>query len=105
MLAKLPDIKNPFGSGTVYDYSAIEDADEFGAVVHNLSFIGVVDVKGSGHGIVYGLETIRAIAAGVIPNQRMRGIVFALDFRTDRLKHLCTAVEKAKGCYEWQGGG
>lgn len=103
MIAQRKNVKNPFGSGRVYDYGALESFEEFRALTDGVTFIGAVDLSGRPYGIVYGTETIRAIAAGIIPNQRMVGVVFAVDFSTDRFRHLCAAVRRTKGYHEWEG--
>ena len=106
MITKRFDIRNPFpGGGDVYDYAALESLDEFKELVKDSTIIAIVSLDGKKTGIAYGTETLRAIAARVIPQQQIKPIVFAVDFSPAAdvpLEHLLAAVQVVKGFHEWR---
>jgi hypothetical protein len=101
MIQKRFDIANPFESFELYDYAALESLSEFKELASSATVIAAVDTKRDRKNIVFGRETLRAIAAGVIPPQELHGVAFVIDFDTDHVEHLVAAVSVVKGYHEW----
>jgi hypothetical protein len=51
--------------------------------------------------MVFGLQWIRTIAAGVVGSQSARPLEVIIDFDTDELEQLCAAVQTVKGFHEY----
>jgi len=88
----------------VYDYAALESLEEFKQLAEKATLIIAHDTCSEAHNVVFGTEILRAIAHHVIPPQRMAVLIFAVDYRTLYVEHLCAAVKMVKGFEEWNGG-
>ena len=88
----------------VYDYAALESLDEFTELAQDATLIIAHDTTSDYHNVVYGTEILRAIANRVIPPQKMALLIFAVDYTTLYVEHLCAAVKRVKGFEEWNGG-
>jgi hypothetical protein len=88
----------------VYDYAALESLDEFKVLAQDATLIIAHDTTNDFHNVVFGTETLRAIVNRVMPPQRMALLIFAVDYNTLYVEHLCAAVKRVKGFEEWSGG-
>ena len=84
-----------------YDYSALSSIDEFKKLADPAQVIIAIDKKGTGQGIPYGREMIRAIAHEVVPPQHLPVLALAVEFGTDEVEALCTDIKTVKGFHEW----
>lgn len=104
MIKKYAGLAGQFGPDQpVYDYAALESLDEFKNLAQGATLIIAHDTASDDHNVVYGTEMLRAIANHVIPPQQMVLIVFAVDYKTLYVEHLCAAVKRVKGFEEWNG--
>ena len=87
----------------VYDYAALESLDEFNVLAQDATLIIAHDTTSDFHNVVFGTETLRAIANRVLAPQRMALLIFAVDYKTLYVEHLCAAVKTVKGFEEWSG--
>ena len=88
----------------VFDYATLESLDEFKVLAQDATLIIAHDTTSDFHNVVFGTETLRAIVNRVIPPQRMALLIFAVDYKTLYVEHLCAAVKRVKGYEEWSGG-
>jgi hypothetical protein len=92
-----------FEGFTIYDYDALTSLEEFKALAGDSTMILAFDTGSRATNIVYGLEVLRAIQSEIIPTQMLTVRCFALNYATNGLQNLCSAVEAIKGFHEWSG--
>lgn len=101
---KLFGVKHRFGGDEPWDYSTIENLEEFKECVADATIIAFVDINDPANGaVVYGRKLLESIASGG-EAQPVRFAVFAIDLRSDQLEHLCAAVAETKGSYDDPNG-
>jgi hypothetical protein len=105
MVKTYDGLKGHFDLGhPVYDYAALESLDEFKRLAEDATLIIAHDTTSDAHNVVFGTEILRAVSHHLIPPQKMAVLIFAVDYRTLHVEHLCAAVRMVKGFEEWNGG-
>jgi len=96
------DIARVGRGGFVWDYSAIRSLQEFKSKVADASVIYAVDWDTGRYEIIYGMQTLREVAAGTQPKSMLMAH-FAVDYQINEPEHVCAAVLVTKGWYESNG--
>jgi hypothetical protein len=105
MVKTYDGLKSRFDPGQpVYDYAALESLEEFKHLAEEATLIIAHDTTSDAHNVVFGTEILRAIAYQLIPPQKLAILIFAVDYGTLYVEHLCAAVKTVKGFEEWNGG-
>ena len=89
---------------TIYDYAALETLEEFKKLTEHARVILAYDTETKSCNVAYGTELLRAILHRVLPPQVAVVVRFAVNYKTEYIEHLITAVRAVKGFDEWSGG-